>query len=153
MAIAGKKLRRSASKSASRNLLTLRLVEWLEGEDPSGCAELDKTLLIKCGRGAKRSRRGRWPPVPWLVVATQALLLQLEELWELLGDAVRKSFSLTRISPARAEFGPISSRAISRCRLEVTPRADRSLALTACGSGARRHLRVLTDWGLHKAQK
>ena len=58
MAIAGKKLRRSTSKSASRNLLTLRLVEWLEGEDPSGCAELDKTLLIKCGRDAKRSRRG-----------------------------------------------------------------------------------------------
>ena len=42
--------------SARRVTLT-RLVEWLEGQDPSGCDKLDKTLLIKCGGDSKRPRR------------------------------------------------------------------------------------------------
>ena len=42
---AEQELRRIASRSASCDPLTLRLVEWLEGQDPPGCAKLDKTRV------------------------------------------------------------------------------------------------------------
>ena len=106
-------------------------------------------------------RPRRWPPVPWIVVATRLAIIAFRPISQG-AHLKRSSCSLkncgnstatlcAKASPlptfreaTQPKSDPTSSKAISRCRLEVTLRgADPSLALTASSSGAHRHHRVL----------